>query len=61
MGGIKVLLILIVLVALFIWGRNEGWFHNSARHDIKEGIQDAGDDLKSLGRDTAHSIRRAVQ
>jgi len=52
----------LVLVVLLIWAFAGGRpFFSSTRSDIKATVQDAGQDLKSAGRDTADSIRRTVQ
>jgi hypothetical protein len=54
-----------VLVIIFlIWALSTDrplFRTRSTSQDIKTTVQDAGHDLKSLGRDAADSIRRTVQ
>jgi len=56
--GIFTLLLLIFLVWAFADGRP---FFRHSRGDLKATVHDAGQDLKSTGRDAAASIRDTVQ
>jgi hypothetical protein len=56
----KGLLLAMILIVFLLWNRNDRLSLFHAGHN-ETGIQAAGDDLKSLGRDTAHSIRKAIQ
>jgi hypothetical protein len=57
-SGVLVLLLVIFLVWVFSAGRPH--FSNTGR-DLKTTIHDAGQDLKSSGRDAADSIRHGLQ
>jgi hypothetical protein len=61
MDATKVLLVFIVLIALLVWTKNDGQPLFSNGHNVDSRVQAVGDDIKSLGRDTASSIRKAVQ
>lgn len=56
--GVFALLLVIFLILALAGGRH--FFHNTGR-DIKTTVQDAGQELKSSGRDVASSIRDTVQ
>ncbi len=52
----------LVLVVLVIWVLAEGRpLFRSTGNDIKATVQDAGNDLKTMGREAADSIRKTVQ
>ncbi len=52
----------LVLVVLVIWVLAEGRpLFRSNGNDIKATVQDAGNDLKTMGREAADSIRKTVQ
>lgn len=53
--GIFTLLLVVLLVWAFAGGRP--FFRNTGR-DIKRTVQDAGQDLKSSGRDLSDSVRQ---
>jgi hypothetical protein len=55
--GIFVLILLILLV----WSRIDSRPLIIEKNNVSTGVRAAGEDLKSLGRDAAGSIRRAVQ
>ena len=57
-AGIFTLLLIVFLIWAFAGGRH---FFRNTGHDLKTGVQDAGQDLKSTGRDAASSIRHDVQ
>ena len=56
--GILTLLLVVFLIWAIAGGRP--LFRSSGR-DVKTTVQDAGQDLKSAGRDVADSIRHTVQ
>ena len=53
----------LLLVFLLIWAVAGGrpLFRSGTRQEVKTAVQDVGQDLKSVGRDAADSIRNAVQ
>ena len=52
----------LLLVAFLIWAIAGGRpLFRSSGQDVKTTVQEAGQDLKSAGRDVADSIRDAVQ
>ncbi len=57
-GGVFTLVLVIFLIWALAGGRP---LFRSTGSDIKATVQDAGQDLKSAGRDVASSIRRTVQ
>jgi hypothetical protein len=56
--NIILLILVIFIICAFAGGRH--FFHNTGR-DIRTTAQDAGQDLKSSGRDLSDSIRHDVQ
>ena len=57
-GGVFTLVLVIFLIWALAGGRP---LFRRTGSDIKATVQDAGQDLKSAGRDVASSIRRTVQ
>lgn len=52
----------LILVVFLIWALAGGRpIFRSSGSNVKTTVQDAGDDIKSAGRDVADSIRRTVQ
>lgn len=56
--GVAMLLLVVILVWVLAGGRP---LFRSSGQDIKTTVQEAGQDLKSAGRDVADSVRDAVQ
>ena len=56
--GVLTLLLVIFLIWIIAGGRP---LFRSSGQDIEKTVQDAGEELKSVGRDAANSIRHAVQ
>ena len=53
----------VTLVVLIIWAlaENRPLFRRSTADDIKATMQDAGEDLRAVGRDVSDSIRKTVE
>ncbi len=52
----------LVLIIFLIWALGGGRpLFGSSGHSLKDGVHEAGPDIKSAGRDVASSIRRTVE
>ncbi len=61
-GYVPIGVLTLLLVIFLVWAIAEGRpLFRSSERDIKTTVQDAGQDLKSAGRDVADSIRRTVE
>ena len=56
----RILAILLLFFFILVLAQHRPFFRSTGE-DIKAAVQDAGADIKAVGRDTADSIRRAVQ
>lgn len=51
----------LVLIIFLIWALGGGRPLFGSGHSVRDGVHDAGQDIKSAGRDVASSIRRTVE
>ena len=54
-------MLMTILVVLLLWTVLTGRTPGTATADLKAGVQEAGQELKEVGRTTADSIRKTIQ